>query len=285
MKNFAITLLVISVFLCQRAIADEIISCTSCTTEAQFKYKASSKHISKYGNSNSRSIETYQVINPKTGNIQAVTVHYFFERELNSSRIISRIAAVDPVLKADVDELLFLVANANEDITIPLNITDSVFNVFSDTRVTNRISRHLALTQKWQTIAARAGAYVTLPLTLMNKIISFNAVVSVFFNDGSSMELKFVGLDSRGLTIWEYLEGSAKDSNGNHIPEKKSQAIKKYFFLSSNQLNSFKAHLTRLGVRIRNNNIPPSRMGRVTIIDCPGGVCEIKEEGGDSGDD
>jgi len=102
------------------------------------------------------------------------------------------------------------------------------------------------------------------------------------------MNLKFSGLDSNGLTVWEYEKGSAKDSNGNSIPDKKSQANKQYFFMTNNDggiitLNNFISHLGRLGVSVHDNRLPVPRSGSATIIDCPNGECEIKEEG-DSGD-
>ncbi|PCI71343.1 MAG: hypothetical protein COB38_05820 [Gammaproteobacteria bacterium] len=110
-------------------------------------------------------------------------------------------------------------------ITMPGGTVNSSFDIIHSSYnrglVTNHIANNLSF---FQTIAATAG----IPLLALNKLVNINLVTTVTFPDGSTAIFNLTGVSGsfeEGITFeFEYKEGTAKDSNGNTIPESAAQA-------------------------------------------------------------
>lgn len=72
-------------------------------------------------------------------------------------------------------------------------------------------------------------------LQVFDKIVSINVFVTVRFNDGSTARFKLVGLDVGGV-MFEYIEGSAKNSEGQTIPDSASDFLGTFSF--ANEFNA-----------------------------------------------
>ena len=91
---------------------------------------------------------------------------------------------------------------------------DLVHNSVNRQRVANYIFENMSL---WESI----GAPVFVPLSLLRKIVDLNLTISVIFADGSTAKFVLTGVDgSLGdlRYVFELVDGSARDADGNVIP-------------------------------------------------------------------
>ena len=91
---------------------------------------------------------------------------------------------------------------------------DLVHNSVNRQRVASYIFEHMSL---WESI----GAPVFVPLSLLRKVVDLNLTISVVFADGSTARFVLTGVDgSLGdlRYLFELVEGTARDADGNVIP-------------------------------------------------------------------
>jgi hypothetical protein len=107
---------------------------------------------------------------------------------------------------------------------IPEDVAASAFDIVHSTvvqqRVSDYVNEHLNL---WQSI----GAPVSVPLSALGKIVNLNFYVSITFSDGSTAKLELTGLEGSLSEIrysFALMEGSARDADGNLIPDTAAEA-------------------------------------------------------------
>jgi len=152
MKLINLLFVILTIFIHNRLLADEIISCDYCTSTSQFKSRAIQDHLQLYGSLNSK-IETYQVVNANTAKVTAVYLRHYYEPEYNSNQITSAIVASNPVLVYEVNDLKTALSSAPDGIQIPSTVEDTIFDVLKDTRAEGQISNYIAMSQTWDAIA------------------------------------------------------------------------------------------------------------------------------------
>lgn len=120
-------------------------------------------------------------------------------------------AQIVSAMKADI-------ASLEAGKVIPADVTGSAFDLVHSSvnqqRVANYIVGNMSL---WETI----GAPVFVPLSLLRKVVDLNLTISVSFSDGSTAQFVLTGVDgSLGELeyVFELVEGSARDADGNLIP-------------------------------------------------------------------
>ena len=97
---------------------------------------------------------------------------------------------------------------------------DLVHNSVNRQRVANHIFENMSL---WESI----GAPVFVPLSLLRKVVDLNLTISVIFADGSTARFVLTGVDgSLGdlRYVFELVDGSARDADGNVIPRNENEA-------------------------------------------------------------
>jgi hypothetical protein len=115
-------------------------------------------------------------------------------------------------IKADIESFL-------AGTRIPEEIAGSAYDVLHSTvlqrRVSDYVNEHLNI---WQSI----GAPVSVPLSALGKIVNLNLYISITFSDGSTAKLELTGLEGSLAELsytFELMEGSARDADGNVIPD------------------------------------------------------------------
>lgn len=115
------------------------------------------------------------------------------------------------VIKADV-------AAMESGKLIPPEVVGSAYDIVHNSvnreRVASYIFEHMSL---WESI----GAPVFVPLSLLRKVVDLNLTISVTFADGSTARFVLTGVDGSlgGLKyVFELVDGSARDAEGNVIP-------------------------------------------------------------------
>ena len=97
---------------------------------------------------------------------------------------------------------------------------DLVHSAQEQQEVAQYIIQHLSI---WETI----GVPVFIPLSLFRKIVDLNLVISVSFSDGSTAQFLLTGLTgslSELEYVFELVDGSARDADGNLIPGNENEA-------------------------------------------------------------
>jgi hypothetical protein len=101
---------------------------------------------------------------------------------------------------------------------VPGNVVGSAYDLVHNTvnqqRVADYITGHMSL---WEMI----GAPVFIPLSLFRKVVDLNLTISVNFADGSTAKFVLTGVEgSLGELeyVFELVDGSARDADGNVIP-------------------------------------------------------------------
>lgn len=120
-------------------------------------------------------------------------------------------AQVVSAMKADV-------ASLESGKLVPADVVDSAYDIVHNSvnrqRVANYIKNHMSF---WESI----GAPAFVPLSLLRKVVDLNLTVSVIFADGSTAKFVLTGVDgSLGELdyVFELVDGSARDADGNIIP-------------------------------------------------------------------
>ena len=121
------------------------------------------------------------------------------------------------VMKADVAAL-------EPGKPVPADVVESAYDLVHNSvnrqRVASYIFRNMSL---WETI----GAPVFVPLSLLRKVVDLNLTISVSFADGSTAQFVLTGVDgSLGELeyVFELVDGSARDADGNVIPRSAFEA-------------------------------------------------------------
>lgn len=107
---------------------------------------------------------------------------------------------------------------------VPDDIVGSAYDLVHSSvnrqRVASYIIGHMSL---WESI----GAPVFVPLSLFRKVVDLNLTISVSFADGSTARFVLTGIEgSLGDIdyVFELVEGSARDADGNVIPDSAAEA-------------------------------------------------------------
>ena len=126
-------------------------------------------------------------------------------------------AQVVNAMKADI-------ASVEPGKLIPGSVVDSAYellhNSFAQQQVADYIIANMSL---WESI----GAPVFVPLSLFRKIVDLNLTISVVFADGSTAQFVLTGVKgslSDLEYVFELVDGSARDADGNVIPENTVEA-------------------------------------------------------------
>lgn len=107
---------------------------------------------------------------------------------------------------------------------VPEDVVGSAYELVHSSvnrqRVAAYIIGHMSL---WESI----GAPVFIPLSLFRKVVDLNLTISVSFADGSTARFVLTGVEgSVGDLdyVFELVEGSARDADGNVIPQSAAEA-------------------------------------------------------------
>jgi hypothetical protein len=107
---------------------------------------------------------------------------------------------------------------------IPHDVVGSAYDLMHSSinrqRVASYIFSHMSF---WESI----GAPVFVPLSLLRKVVDLNLTISVIFADGSTAQFVLTGVDgSLGELeyVFELVDGSARDADGNMIPRSSVEA-------------------------------------------------------------
>lgn len=107
---------------------------------------------------------------------------------------------------------------------VPAEIVGSAYDVVHSSVNQQRVASYIIDNMTiWESI----GAPVFVPLSIFRKIVDLNLTISVTFADGSTAKFALTGLDgSLGeLTyVFELLDDSARDADGNVIPDSAADA-------------------------------------------------------------
>jgi hypothetical protein len=162
------------------------------------------------------------------GIVRKFTVTWEFDAEFREWESTVWPSATEPYI---AHEFAQVVTAMKADITsleagkpVPVEIVGSAYDVVHSSvnqqRVANYIIENMNI---WETI----GAPVFVPLSVFRKIVDLNLTISVTFADGSTAKFALTGLDgSLGeLTyVFELLDDSARDADGNVIPDSAADA-------------------------------------------------------------
>ncbi len=121
---------------------------------------------------------------------------------------------------------------------------ESVYQIFLQPQLETNISAYINQNMSnWEQI----GAYGSAVLEIFNKIVDIDASIRVEFPDGSTalFVLKNVHEVEEGFDF-EYLAGSARDTDGTKIPERGPDYIGDYYFSNDSNVEYFR----ELGERI-----------------------------------
>ncbi len=120
-------------------------------------------------------------------------------------------------IKADI-------ASFEAGTAIPEDVAGSAFDIVHNSVLQQRVSDYVnANLNIWQSI----GAPVAVPLTALGKIVNLNFVLSITFSDGSTAKLELTGLEGSLGEVryrFELRDGSARDADGNLIPDTAAEA-------------------------------------------------------------
>lgn len=133
------------------------------------------------------------------------------------SHVAHEFAQVVSAMKADVAAL-------EPGKPVPADVVESAYDLVHNSvnrqRVANYVYRNMSM---WETI----GAPVFVPLSLLRKVVDLNLTISVSFADGSTAQFVLTGIDgSLGDLeyVFELVDGTARDADGNVIPRSAVEA-------------------------------------------------------------
>ncbi|MEP1743840.1 MAG: hypothetical protein ABJI60_01075 [Kangiellaceae bacterium] len=200
--------------------------CNSCSSTEQ---KWAAERISPNYRRGSNTVYIMD-IDSKTINKYKVTSRYHDREGVTIETVTS--LSIDSQLELDyksyVNELeqqkLDLVGNGIE---LPSSLgINSAFDIIHNSGFRNSISTHVSTHIGFIDVKV---AGLVLPLTAIDKIASVVFIVPVTFPDGSTANWVLTGSSLTGTFTGEYeytyVEGSAKDRQGNNIPENTDDAV------------------------------------------------------------
>ena len=136
---------------------------------------------------------------------------------LTESHVAHEFAQLVAGMKADV-------ASLESGKRVPRDVVGSAYDLvhssLNQQRVADYIISHMSL---WESI----GAPVFVPLSLLRKVVDLNLTIPVVFADGSTASFVLTGVSgSLGDLdyLFELVDGSARDPDGNAIPGRRSEA-------------------------------------------------------------
>lgn len=118
----------------------------------------------------------------------------------------------------------------------------------ANTQLESSISSYIYDNANWLT---KAAIYIDTAVLLVGKLADITVVEIVEFADGSTIEMAIVGFYG-GDIVFEYLEGTAKDANGNSIPDNQAAFNGYYgqFQTHDNSLVEFLNYASSMGIPI-----------------------------------
>ncbi|PAJ72403.1 hypothetical protein CJF42_21450 [Pseudoalteromonas sp. NBT06-2] len=240
--------------------------CNTCSSDSSFEFAA--KAEAELGTSS-----IVKVLNLKDGTIRQFNVELeplepgYEERGgvvLNESQVSS----------ADIELATEAVSNktalrgffdANSD--IPSDVLTSGYATigrsYNVTALMSYYNNNLGAGQKW-------SVYWSSLLVLAGKVVNAKVYVSLKFSDGSTLDVKFTGLDSSGNVIFEPLRLIDKDGNIVPLDEKafKANQNNTYKFSTVQGLQQYLDAAGRYGISVVNVANIPTGTGSVSDIRC-----------------
>lgn len=217
-KGILLLALLAAAWASPEALADEprIVSCHGCS-DSQAKLTAQSQVPL------SSPAGVYEVYVVDTINRRLRYYKVVAEREPGWKRNYARLRTAPPDYQGWFDQALgerdYVIAATKPSIVLPADFpvqgADEVFgNAFNQTVISEQINRHAPT----RIVSALYGS----ALLVLRNVFSLRLQVEVGFPDGSTAKFELVSIDS--LTgghafVFEYVEGSARDSDGNRIPD------------------------------------------------------------------
>ncbi len=120
-------------------------------------------------------------------------------------------AQIVGVMKADV-------ASLESGRPVPGDVVGSAFDLVHNSVNQRRVAEYIVGSMSlWEAV----GAPMFVPLSIFRRIVDLNLTVSVTFADGSTARFVLTGVDgSLGELeyVFEFVDGSARDADGNSIP-------------------------------------------------------------------
>lgn len=106
-----------------------------------------------------------------------------------------------------------------EDVDIPADVADSSYDIVFDQGTRQRVGDFIAHNLSF---GERFTSTVLIPLTILGDLLAIDVVyIQIHFPDGSTARYQLAGLESSNDNVFdfEYLPGSAREVDGNFIPE------------------------------------------------------------------
>lgn len=223
MKHLQWILIVVAAAVATRAEADEYWdSCNSCS-DGQFERaalravpdSALGRHDAYVVDFDRETVRKYVVLREFDGEFR--TKESSAWRVSTESHIQYEFAQIVGAMKADA-------ASIEAGKLIPADVASSAYELVHNSRAQQQVADYIIANMSiWESI----GTPVFIPLTLFRKIVDLNLVISVVFADGSTAEFVLTGVTGSLGTleyVFELVDDSARDADGNLIPDSTSDA-------------------------------------------------------------
>ncbi len=122
-------------------------------------------------------------------------------------------------------------------VNIPEDIADSAHDIILSPTVKNKIADMI---YSESGLIDKVGSLAGFFISAFGKKLDITVYMEVYFSDGSSARYKVTGLNSSSVEF-EYMEGTATDSDGNKIPSDPSQFAGRHDFSRESNLDGFSA--------------------------------------------
>ena len=197
--------------------------CSSCSiTQKQWAAKQSVP-------ANTEGVYNVYVMDVASETLDKFSVVQFYEPEWRMYFISARSISVEPekvtAFQAFAQDLKAFEQQASSGIDLPASVANSAYDMIHDSSRRNAIGNYIANNLNF---FQALGAYTSIPLVAIKQILNVHVVITVRFEDGSSAIYEVSGLEGsfeEGVQItFQYQPGSAKDADGNNIPETQEEA-------------------------------------------------------------
>ena len=164
-----------------------------------------------------------------TATLMKFSVFVFYDGEVNRYVAPFPISqAVDPSVSgefaAQVSAIKSAMATLRSGTKIPETVIPSAYDVILSANAQRKLSAYVNDNLSiWQSI----GLPVSVPLAALGKLVDVNFVIPVKFADGSTLKVKLSGVSGSIGNIeylLTYVPGSARDADGNLIPDRAERA-------------------------------------------------------------
>lgn len=217
MKKLTGTIILVAAWLVAPAEASEYwTSCDSCSDRQERRTATLAVpdgllggydvYVADFGRETVRKYQVYVLYDPEHRRLDRTAM-----RRTTEAHIEYEFVQAVQAIKADI-------ASLAAGKLIPEEVVPSAFDMVHSAvdrqRIADYINDNLSI---WETI----GAPTSVPLQLLGKIVDLKLTISVIFSDGSTAKFMLSGVEGTLFEfdyLFELVEGSAKDADGNLIP-------------------------------------------------------------------